>query len=209
MDISIARAAHRRIDASARDDERQPRFWELQLGGMNGIHPHHPLLTLSARRRGRLSTPREFESSLPEEVTSFDLRAAPPIGEAADTSVARGAGGRAIHLQHREPHGVHGLERQRILKARLGRRLEPRGVLQGAHTLQTRPVTLETQETAGSRATDPTVPFLQRLAAETAAAAGTEGSRRDTFQLPAWESKPFRVSSLQDFVYRCPHGIAV
>jgi hypothetical protein len=175
---------------------------------MNGVRPCHPLLTMRERRRTSVPTPLALESRLSQNVTRLDLRTPPTVGEPACAHLGSGTDCRAIHLEHRKPDGVHGFKRQRFLKPGFGRGLEPASVLQRPLAVQARPVALETERTP----TDGTTGLnrlLSSLPGHPTAAVRTQRPRRHSFQFAAWESKPFCISSLQNFVNRCPHGIAV
>ena len=78
-------------------------------------------------------------------VASRNLRLTPPVGESTDARMRDNARGGAFDLERREPCIVYRLERQRLLKTRLGCGIELASGLERPLAIELEAIALKTQ----------------------------------------------------------------
>jgi hypothetical protein len=203
MGISIARL-HSQVQGSgirgqgsgsSRDNERQPRFRELKFCHVRGrgkdLHTRDRVFAPAWRVRQSAWPSALFSDA--QHVARSDLRPMPWLGKPADPIAQDRSFVRADRLQHLKPRLVHRIERQRELKARLGRRLELPCPFQRLFALELGAVALKTHwQCLGQRCRP-----VQSGPMQSSTASSAERFGASPFELAAFETNPFAISRLQ------------
>jgi hypothetical protein len=176
MDISM------RPGGLSCDNERQPRFGQLQLRGVDGSG-HLAVMT-----RGDLL----------ESVARCDLRLAAPVHEPPSAGLHRRTRGGALRAQPLEAEPVDRLERQRGLKSLAGCRVEITRGPQSPFAIELRAVALEAEGTGRPRTRRSRGnPTAQGHPVQSLPAGLTQRPRAFAFELPARKANPFMLSNLR------------